>query len=213
MRHSIQKNQTLTAIHDHAAAWAGIGAAISHIWYQKAVPASITGVLSVLFYVGTILTLHITTPALFSLATFTSPSRINVQTQGLPDFNRPVIDLALINGSVAFRTSESVLNEYTAGALYFLPSVSGNATNLGLWDSTLYEVPDVHTGSGNVTVAAIGLNITCGYPTHVVDEFTYRDVYGSAWLGNWMSAEANQSFEISNTRKLSNQTEDMLISA
>ncbi|KAJ7436169.1 hypothetical protein B0H11DRAFT_1936990 [Mycena galericulata] len=94
---------------------------------------------------------------------------------------------------------EYVLNEYTAGALYFLPSVSGNATNLGLWDSTLYEVSDVHTGSGNVTVAAIGLNITCGYPTHVVDEFTYRDLYGSAWLGNWMSAEANQSFEISNT--------------
>ncbi|KAJ7469368.1 hypothetical protein B0H11DRAFT_2435881, partial [Mycena galericulata] len=200
MRHSIQKNQTLTAIHDHTAAWAGIGAAISHVWYQKAVPASITGVLSALFYLGTILTLHITTPALFSLATFTSPSRINVQTQGLPDFNRSVIDLALMNGSVASRTSESWLDEYTAGSLYFLPSVSGNATNLGLWDSTLYEVPDVNTGSGNVTVAAIGFNITCGYPTQVVDEFTYTDTYGGGWLGNWMSAEANQTLSIINTQ-------------
>ncbi|KAJ7436173.1 hypothetical protein B0H11DRAFT_2207296 [Mycena galericulata] len=170
------------------------------LWMRHTVPASITGVLSALFYLGTILTLHITTPALFSLATFTSPSRINVQTQGLPDFNRSVIDLALMNGSVASRTSESWLDEYTAGSLYFLPSVSGNATNLGLWDSTLYEVPDVNTGSGNVTVAAIGFNITCGYPTQVVDEFTYTDTYGGGWLGNWMSAEANQTLSIINTQ-------------
>ncbi|KAJ7475479.1 hypothetical protein B0H11DRAFT_1727511, partial [Mycena galericulata] len=196
MRHSIQKTQTLTATHDHAAAWAGIGAAISHLWYQKAVPASITGVLSVLFYLGNILILHITTPALFSLATFTSPSRINVQTQGLPDFNRSL---------------NSLLIEYTAGALYFLPSVVGNATNLGLWDSTLYEVPDVNTGSGNVTVAAIGFNITCGYPTHVVDQFTYDDSHAS-WQAKWTSDDANRTLRISNTRKVSNQTDYMLIS-
>ncbi|KAJ7510553.1 hypothetical protein B0H11DRAFT_2183421 [Mycena galericulata] len=203
MRHSIQRTQTLTATHDHAAAWAGIGAAISHIWYQKAVPASIIGVLSVLFYLGTVLILHITTPALFSLATFTLPSSINIQTQGLPDFNRSAIDLDLINGSIASWDSQSWLDQYTAGALYYLPSVVGNATNLGLSDSTLYEVPDVNTGSGNVTVAAIGFNITCGYPTNIVDEFTYNpnltsDSY-DFWVGNWMSAEANQTLQIANT--------------
>ncbi|KAJ7469369.1 hypothetical protein B0H11DRAFT_1868643 [Mycena galericulata] len=191
MRHSIQKAQTLTATHDHAAAWAGIGAAISHVWYQKAVPASITGVLSVLFYLGGILILHITTPALFSLATFTSPRISYIMSTD-----------AHVN---------SVFNQYTAGSLYFLPSVVGNATNLGLWDSTLYEVPDVNTGSGNVTVAAIGFNITCGYLTHVMDQFTYDDSHAS-WQANWTSDDANRTLEIANTRKVSNQPDYMLIS-
>jgi hypothetical protein len=91
MRRSLKTFQTLTATHDHAAAWAGIGAAISNVWYQKAVSASIFGVLSVSLYLGNILILHITTPALFSVATFTSPTPIPVGTQSLPDFNRSVI--------------------------------------------------------------------------------------------------------------------------
>src|ERR1700761_145565 len=99
MRRSLKTVQTLTATHDHAAAWAGIGAAICNVWYQKAVSASILGVFSVFLYLGNILILHITTPALFSLATFTSPSPIPLGTQSLPDFNRSVISPSVINGS------------------------------------------------------------------------------------------------------------------
>ncbi|KAJ7825113.1 hypothetical protein B0H14DRAFT_3874592 [Mycena olivaceomarginata] len=44
-RRDLQTNQSLTATHDHAAAWAGIVAAFLRLWDQKAVTASIFGVL------------------------------------------------------------------------------------------------------------------------------------------------------------------------
>ncbi|KAJ7912157.1 hypothetical protein B0H13DRAFT_2477681 [Mycena leptocephala] len=69
MRRSLQMDQVLTATHDNAAAWAGVGAAISYLWSQKTVPAraSMIGVLTAALYLTTILGLHITTSSLFSL--------------------------------------------------------------------------------------------------------------------------------------------------
>jgi hypothetical protein len=99
MRRNIRLDQTLTATHDHAAAWGGIGAAISHLWHQKTVPASITGVISVFFYLGNIMAIHITIPAMFSLATFTLHSPLPVGTQSLPDFNRSAVHPPTINGT------------------------------------------------------------------------------------------------------------------
>ncbi|KAJ7763002.1 hypothetical protein B0H16DRAFT_1805847 [Mycena metata] len=71
MRRSLQLDRTLTAIHDHAAAWTGIGSALLHVWHQKAAAASLTGTFAVFLYLGNVLILHISTPALFSLQTFT----------------------------------------------------------------------------------------------------------------------------------------------
>jgi hypothetical protein len=58
-----------------------------HLWHRKAVRASITGILSVFLYLGTVLVLHITTPGLFSLETFNSTSISVVRTEGLPAMN------------------------------------------------------------------------------------------------------------------------------
>jgi hypothetical protein len=87
MRRGLQMDQPLTATHDTAAAWAGIGAAALHIWHQKAVPASFVGVFSIFLYLGSILVLHITTPAVFSVETFKSFGSLNVSTESLPAFN------------------------------------------------------------------------------------------------------------------------------
>ncbi|KAJ7841690.1 hypothetical protein B0H14DRAFT_2782285 [Mycena olivaceomarginata] len=184
MRRSIQLDQTLTATHDHAAAWAGIGAAVSSIWHQKAVTASIGGVLSIFLYLGNILVLHITTPALFSLETFTSPVPIPVGTQSLPDFNRSLYDPPPFNISQNYTENET-FNEvlWTAfNQLYFLPSVAGDGTNLGLNGGTLFDVLDFNSGSGNATVKATGFNFSCGYLTDVDKEFTFG---GNEWEGNW----------------------------
>ncbi|KAJ7088939.1 hypothetical protein C8R44DRAFT_751623 [Mycena epipterygia] len=65
MRRSLKIDQVLTATHDTAAAWAGIGAAISHLWNQKVVHvgrASIFGVLCATMYLSTIVGLHIPPP-------------------------------------------------------------------------------------------------------------------------------------------------------
>lgn len=83
MRRSLVSVQSLTATHDSTAAWAGIGSACLHLWHQKAIRASITGILSVFLYLGTVLVLHITTPGLLSLETFNSTSISVVHTEAL----------------------------------------------------------------------------------------------------------------------------------
>jgi maltodextrin utilization protein YvdJ len=87
-RRDLQTHQTLTATHDNAAAWTGLGSAVSSIWNQRAIPASIMGVVSVFLYLANILVLHITTPALFSLDTFNASHQLIVQTEGLPTINQ-----------------------------------------------------------------------------------------------------------------------------
>ncbi|KAJ6503856.1 hypothetical protein C8R45DRAFT_973929 [Mycena sanguinolenta] len=158
MRKSLHESQTLTTTHDNAAAWAGIGSALSRVWYQKAVPASLSGVFSAFFYLGNILALHITTPALFSLQTFNSSRSISVTTQGFP-----VLDLTAYNMSDALSRTIAWedIQSYAISSLYFLPYTARTNTSVGLHGGSLYDVPNVNVG--NVTVGAIGFNVTCGY--------------------------------------------------
>ncbi|KAJ7873964.1 hypothetical protein B0H13DRAFT_2348828 [Mycena leptocephala] len=120
MRRSLQMDQVLTATHDNAAAWAGVGAAISYLWSQKTVPAraSMIGVLTAALYLTTILGLHITTSSLFSLVTVDSTRSFHAKTHGLPSFN---------NSPEASDISD--MEVYAAGSLYYLPSIlDSNAT-------------------------------------------------------------------------------------
>jgi hypothetical protein len=87
MRRGLTVDQTLTATHDIAAAWAGLGSSMDLIWSQKAVPASIVGVVATFLYLGNILVLHITVPALFSLQSFNFFRPVSVTTQSLPAFD------------------------------------------------------------------------------------------------------------------------------
>jgi maltodextrin utilization protein YvdJ len=77
----------MTETHDNVAAWPGIGSALVQPCNQKAVPASLIGVLSTFLYLASVLILHITTPALFSLETFNASRPVFVNTHGLPSFN------------------------------------------------------------------------------------------------------------------------------
>ncbi|KAJ7793156.1 hypothetical protein B0H14DRAFT_3498386 [Mycena olivaceomarginata] len=69
-RRSLPTEKTLTVTHDSAAAWTGIGSALSQLWSQRTTSGSVIGVLSVFLCLANILVLHITTPALFSFETF-----------------------------------------------------------------------------------------------------------------------------------------------
>ncbi|KAJ7883795.1 hypothetical protein B0H13DRAFT_2537894 [Mycena leptocephala] len=141
MRRSLQMDQVLTATHDNAAAWAGVGAAISHLWLQKTVSAraSMIGVLTAALYLATILGLHITTSSLFSLVTVDSTRSFGARTHGLPSFN----------SSPGFHDLEE-MDVYAAGSLYSLPSI--------------LDIP------GNATVNASGFNVTCGYVADRITE-------------------------------------------
>ncbi|KAJ7325390.1 hypothetical protein DFH08DRAFT_1085129 [Mycena albidolilacea] len=164
-RQSLRADQTLTATHDSAAAWTGIGSALSQLWTQRTTSGSDIGVLSVFLYLANILVLHITTPALFSFETFNSTRPFPVATRSLPSLN----SFSQVNWSDPDNISTATLNlmqsDYVKGSLYFLPSILGSNTSLGLKDGTLYDVVDINSGVGNVTVDATGFNITCGYLT------------------------------------------------
>ncbi|KAF7328165.1 hypothetical protein MVEN_02574000 [Mycena venus] len=170
-RRSLQKDQVLTATHDNAAAWAGIGAALLHLWYQKAVRASLGRTLTAVLYLMTISGLHITISSLFSLVTFNSSRSFLSATIGLPAFNPA---FTVTNSRMPSQRDEMLV--YVADSLYFLPSVLDSTTSLGLQDGSLYDMLDSDALSGNATVDASGFNITCGsVPEEDRSPLVYRD--------------------------------------
>ncbi|KAJ7144492.1 hypothetical protein C8R44DRAFT_973968 [Mycena epipterygia] len=176
VRRDLKTDQTLTTTHDKAAAWAGIGSAVIYVWHQKAVPASLIGVLSVFFYLGNILVLHITTPALFSLQTFNSSRSVVIGTQGLPAWNLSAYNVSSIEADMLDRSSEDI-QAYVKGSLYYLPYVSSGPT-IGLQEGTLYDVPDPSTGIGNISVNATGFDINCASLPDMTAPFSSAD---STW--------------------------------
>ncbi|KAJ7207169.1 hypothetical protein GGX14DRAFT_543674 [Mycena pura] len=167
-RRNLIVNQTLTATHDAVAAWAGLGSAMTRMWKQRAVHASAFGVLSAFLYLGNILVLHITIPALFSLQSFNSSRSVPVATQSFPEFNSSVYDLSTQGADPLMIV---YMYDYAHESLSSLPSALQSATALGLSGGTLYDVLEPNPGKGNVTVNAMGFNVTCSYVTDFDTEF------------------------------------------
>ncbi|KAJ7192930.1 hypothetical protein GGX14DRAFT_479502 [Mycena pura] len=160
-RKNLVQWQFLTATHDLAAAWTGIGSAISCLWQQQTICSSFAGIFSVLAYLASILTLHVTTPSLFAVEIFNSTNLINVSTVGLP----------VLSSDIA---SPKIVNALTANVqtLTNLPYLSSLAT-VGLDGATLYDVlaldnmaDDTSTtvlGTGTAEVTASTFQVDCGY--------------------------------------------------
>ncbi|KAJ7922451.1 hypothetical protein B0H13DRAFT_1865824 [Mycena leptocephala] len=164
LRGNLREDQTLTATHDSIAAWAGIGSATLQIWNQITVPASILGVLSAFGYLANILVLHITSPALFSLRTFNMSRSVPVSTQGLPAFNLSAYNTS---GPADRANALSSAKASARASLAFLPFLNQSTTTLGLHGASYYDVLEINSGQGNVSVDATAFNITCGYLTDV----------------------------------------------
>ncbi|KAJ6459561.1 hypothetical protein C8R45DRAFT_1030424 [Mycena sanguinolenta] len=146
MRHDLHTHQSLTATHDNATAWAGLGSALSCIWRQRTVPASVRGVLLALIYLGSIAILHVTLPNMFFLQTVEILHPVVVGTRGLPSYPwhlGPPPCRPMSNG------------------VQMLPAILGNIRREGLHEGSLYDILDDNTGTGKATVDATGFNITC----------------------------------------------------
>ncbi|KAJ6523214.1 hypothetical protein B0H19DRAFT_1277077 [Mycena capillaripes] len=181
-RQNLRTERPLTATHDTAAALARIWSAVLYPWHQKKVPASIIGVSSAFLYLGNILVLHVTTPALFSLEMFNMSRSGSVVTSGLPAFDFSRYDMAESSArSTAWQSDLRLLRDYAlqyaTSSLNHISSVL-DATTLGLHDGSLYEVLALNSGEGPVSVAATGFNITCGFLTVDNNTAAYDDVRG-----------------------------------
>ncbi|KAF7336351.1 hypothetical protein MVEN_02183600 [Mycena venus] len=153
LKRDLHVRQSLTATHDNTAAWAGLGSAALCIWHQRVVPASVRGVLSALFYLGSISILHITVPNMFLLQTVQMFRPVVVETEGLPSFPSTY--------NLRLSPSGSLYSRRLSASLYRLPAVLGNIRQEGLHEGTLYDVLGANSGAGNVSVDATGFNITC----------------------------------------------------
>lgn len=82
------KYQMLTATHDEATAWAGLGSALLVLWRQTHIAASVVGTLTVAIYLLGITILHISTPSLFNLQAFEQPNGTTISTKiGMPNIS------------------------------------------------------------------------------------------------------------------------------
>ncbi|KAJ7663119.1 hypothetical protein DFH06DRAFT_1395020 [Mycena polygramma] len=181
MHQSMRKNQLLTTTHDISEAWAGIGSAFSCIWKQRVLPVSLSGVLSATLYLGCIMVVHITTPALISLETFNTTRSTLIRTQGLPlyaGFNESTADSVLVDNRA-----------YASQSLSSFQTVVQEAEELGLSGGTLYDVLGPNAGIGSSTVDATGFNISCGYMTDLVE----KGFDGATWN---MEVGTENSFSI-----------------
>ncbi|KAJ7208585.1 hypothetical protein GGX14DRAFT_566802 [Mycena pura] len=153
MRRDLQIHQPLTAVHDNAAAWQGLGSAFLCLWRQRVVPASISGVRLALFFLWNIALLQVAMPNIFLVQTLAVNRSVVVETQGLPSY------------PTSYRDALNSSDRWTAfaqGSLYSLPSILWDATTSGLHEGSLYDVPGpASTAIGNITVNATGFNMTC----------------------------------------------------
>ncbi|KAJ7331077.1 hypothetical protein DFH08DRAFT_940257, partial [Mycena albidolilacea] len=153
MQRTFRSCQTLTATHDSLSSWTGLGSALSTLYNQVSIPASVIGTLHVVGYLGCISILHTTIPAILSAETFNATVAINVTTVGNPEF----ANSTAINSTVSFVTA------YPTG---FLPwwGLFDDTPTPGLFNNSLYEVlHNTTSGNGEARVSALGFNITCGY--------------------------------------------------
>ncbi|KAJ6589716.1 hypothetical protein B0H19DRAFT_1227082 [Mycena capillaripes] len=165
-RRDLRRRQSLTATNDIGAAWTGIGSALAGVLNQRDVTSSLLGVLSAFIYLGAILALHITTPALLAIEAFNSTQLVSVPTQGLPIFS-----------GVNVSDGGDVLRGISAGIATFpMLLYMDPLSSVGLHGSTLYDVLSANNGTGVASVNAYTFQMACGYVTDVnSSSFVWND--------------------------------------
>jgi hypothetical protein len=80
LRHTLHARPTLSALHDTTGAWLGPGAAATALLAQLRVRTAPRRVTLVAAYLGGVLVLHITTPALFGVVPYEVVGKVRVPT-------------------------------------------------------------------------------------------------------------------------------------
>ncbi|KAF8183342.1 hypothetical protein K438DRAFT_2164498 [Mycena galopus ATCC 62051] len=148
-RCNLKKYTTLTATHDNLLSWSGIGSALNNLYIEFSLPASILETLSIVGYLGLIMVIHITTPALFSVPIFNISTSSVVPTLGIPQWNQSNHEPVIV---------------FMDKTINFLPWIHNLDDTLGLFNGSLYDVlQDTNLGNGSAEISLTGFNISCGY--------------------------------------------------
>lgn len=145
MSSALIRRLKLTTIHDVSSAWAGLGSALSNVWKQTGIPASLWATAAVTTYLVCISVLHITSSTLLHFQTFNSSLPTNVSTTlGWVDLTNFIFNPIPITAS--------------------LPAISQfpGIVSPGLSNSTVYDIPQTTSVVGLVTVNATTVTSSCG---------------------------------------------------
>ena len=137
----------LTAVHDIAGAWTGIGAALHALWQQTKVVSSIWTMLSVVSYLACVSTLHIASTSIMQFTAFDSYSTIPVQSE------------------MAWPNDTVLGSGFWSSTFVGIPpnSLLSNIQTIGLLNNTLYDILTTTDSSfTNATVNATSLQANCG---------------------------------------------------
>ncbi|KAG8215508.1 hypothetical protein J3R82DRAFT_9153 [Butyriboletus roseoflavus] len=143
----IAQRDYLTAVHDIAEAWNGIGTALYTLWQQTKVASSTWTMLGVVSYLACVSTLQIASTTIMQFTAFNSSSIITMQS------------------TMAFPNATILVNGTWWGAFDSIPSSSllSNIQTTGLLNNTLYDTLNTTDSSfTNAIVNATSLQASCG---------------------------------------------------
>ena len=80
LQRDLSQRQTLTAIHDKASAWLGIGSAITAVVQQAKLQTAVWGVIHIALYFIGVFILHVSIPSLFHVVPFNGTNPITETT-------------------------------------------------------------------------------------------------------------------------------------
>ncbi|KAG1809178.1 uncharacterized protein BJ212DRAFT_620825 [Suillus subaureus] len=166
MSRALVRRLKLTTIHDIFSAWAGLGSALSNVWKQTRIPASLWATTAVTTYLVCISVLHVTSSTLLQFQTFNSSVTTNIST---------TLGWVDISSSVA-KNPEAM----TAS----LPAISRfpGFLSAGISNNTVYDTLQTSSIVGRATVNAMTITSSCGLLPNVT--YSRNNNTASAPLGN-----------------------------
>ncbi|KAI6099336.1 hypothetical protein EDD16DRAFT_509663 [Pisolithus croceorrhizus] len=146
LRRDLLQRQTLTATHDKANAWGGLGAALNILLMQFNLTAAAGGVLLVMLYLGGITALHITSSSLMSLEPFKTLQPVD-----------SIVQYEMLN------LTDLPIDSDWATATALIRSMAGypELKTSGLSGATLYETVSARSGYDSATVNAVTFGAQC----------------------------------------------------
>ncbi|KAG1831158.1 hypothetical protein DFJ58DRAFT_848311 [Suillus subalutaceus] len=145
MSRALVRRLKLTTIHDISSAWAGLGSALSSVWKQTHISASLSATTAVTTYLVCISVLHVTSSTLLQFQTFNSSITTNVSTTlGWVDVSSTTENPVAITGS--------------------LPAISRfpGLVSAGISNNTVYDTLQTSSVVGRATVNATTITSSCG---------------------------------------------------
>jgi hypothetical protein len=206
LRSRLQEKTSLTAVHDINDAWSGIGAATIGLSRQIHLPADYVAVSIAMLYLLGISILHITSPALLGLQTYSPSTPLDILTRGVTNYLNDTANFTMQPLALGQSASPGIYGADTAITLYRM-----NATLPGVNGPLFYDVPENNRATAALGVSSMLFKVTCSPADHL-----FFDVDGNGTLiasGYWgtpsqseQTASSGYFAALSRTKEAANVT-------